>query len=168
MATPQAAVALAAAVFAAGIGLVNPSGSKGSRASHDIHSYSDAKLHRDLFAELNEMYKHGSPTQNLTACQLAEEAMEALGDDGDADDNDPYDDEIDLSDLEQAMADIGKDLEEEVDAAVGCHPGSEAGLQNLTVHGATVGTADAEAAPRRTGATQVEARVFRDIRAKGR
>ena len=168
MATPQTAVTLAAAVFAAGIGVVNPSGSKGSRASHDIHSYSDAQLHRDLFAELSEMYKHGSPTQNLTACQLAEEAMEALGDDGDADDNDPFDDEIDLSDLEQAMADIGKDLEEEVEAAVGCHPGSETGLQDLTVHGAAGAETAGIMPPRRTGAGQVEARVFRDIRAKGR
>ena len=168
MASHHAGIILAAAVFAAGIGVVNPSGPKGSRAAHDIHSYSDARLHRDLLAELNEMYKHGAATEIVPACQLAEEAMEALGDDGDADDNDPFDDEIDLADLEQAMADIGKDLEEEVEAAVGCHPGSEAGLQDLTVHGAAGAEAAGIMPPRRTGAGQVEARVFRDIRAKGR
>jgi hypothetical protein len=169
MASPQALFSATAMLFAVTVGLGNPARPHTRRPSHDLDRMPDAQLHRDLMAELNEMFKHGSPTQNVAACTLADEAIEALGDDGDAADDDAFDDEIDLSDLEAEMEEADLELDEEIDAAVGCHRPSDAGSYGQAEPGVHVLGDSAEAPPpRRTGANQVEARIFRDIRAKSR
>ena len=159
-------LALTVLLLAGGLGLSNAPAPR--RPSHDLDLYSDTQLHRDLAAELSEMYKHRDPNERVEVCELFDEAIEALRDDGDADDDDPFDDEIDWQDLVDEFARIHTTITIQVKLALGAQQCPQDGeLHGPDVYGSgSIAESGEELAPiRKQAAGSIEAGLFRGIRA---
>lgn len=104
-------LALATCVAGAGLAAVVPR----LRPTHDLDSYTDAQLKRDLDDELDDIYqKLGDPDGEYDLTDLKEDILAALGDDGD----EGNEDDIDLADLNDEMSEAGTTLEDVVDDAL--------------------------------------------------
>ena len=88
------------------------------RQDHDLDSYSDAQLTRDLDAELDDIEVGDGgqlqPDGEYPLAELKRDILDALSDDGD----DADESEIDLTDLEAEATEAGTTLEDVVDAAL--------------------------------------------------
>ena len=90
----------------AGIGLT--AAKSRARSPHDLDSYTDAQLQRDLEDELDDIYpKLGDADGEYSLDDLKSDIMDALGDEGDT----GNEDEIDMADLNAEMTEAGTTLE---------------------------------------------------------
>ncbi|MEO8139009.1 MAG: hypothetical protein ABI742_05145 [Gemmatimonadota bacterium] len=107
---------LALVVCLAGAGLAAAGARfRSPHGPHDLDSYSDAQLKRDLDDELDDIYAElGDADGEYNLDVLKEDILAALGDDGDS----GYEDEIDYADLEDEMKEDGTTLEDVVDDAL--------------------------------------------------
>ena len=106
---------LALVVCLAGAGLAAAGARfRSPHGPHDLDSYTDAQLKRDLDAELDEIFsKLGDPDSEYNLDVLHDDILAALGDNGDG-----AEDEIDLADLNDEMTEAGTTLEDVVDDAL--------------------------------------------------
>jgi hypothetical protein len=74
----------------------------------DLDSFDDARLDRDLEAELDDIYEDFAPEARVALGELEEAILEALSDEGD----DGIEDDISLEDLEAEMREAGTTLED--------------------------------------------------------
>jgi hypothetical protein len=103
---------LALVACLAGAGLAVAGGR--ARGPHDLDSYTDAQLKRDLDAELDDIYKKlGDPNGEYNLDALKTDILEALDDNGEG-----AEDEIDIADLNDEMTEAGTTLEDVVDDAL--------------------------------------------------
>jgi hypothetical protein len=97
----------------AGIGLI--AAKSQVRSPHDLDSYTDAQLERDLLDELDDIYAElGDPDGEYDLDVLKADIMDALGDAGD----EGYEDEIDMADLVDQMSEDSTTVEDVVDEAL--------------------------------------------------
>jgi hypothetical protein len=82
----------------------------------DLDELDDATLERDLEAELDDIYDLLDEDAEYPLAQLKAAMLTALGDEGDAGDED--EEEITLAELEQEMAEADTSLEQVVDDAL--------------------------------------------------
>lgn len=103
-------VRIAVVLVMAGAGLALTRGD--ARRQHDLDSYTDAQLARDLRAELDDVFEGDDafdPNKEYPVAELQEHILDALEDEGDDDD---AEEEIDFSDLTDEMAEAGTTLQE--------------------------------------------------------
>jgi hypothetical protein len=104
---------LSVVVLAAGLGLALVQSRV--QAVHDLDSYSDEQLQRDLSDELDDIYAQlEDPDGEYDLDVLRTAILDALGDDGD----EGYEQEIDLADLNAEMEEAGTTLGDVVDEAL--------------------------------------------------
>ncbi len=84
------------------------------QATHDLDTYTDEQLQRDLTDELDDIYDQVDADGDYDLDVLRTAILDALGDDGD----EGYEQEIDLADLNEEMAEAGTTLEDVVDEAL--------------------------------------------------
>lgn len=107
-------VAAAAALAAAGIGLVQPrvQAARVPARQADLDRYSDAQLTRMLIAEIDDIYEVGPPGEQHPLATLQEEILDALSDEGDDADEDDIDREDIDDELEEADTSVDEVLED--------------------------------------------------------
>jgi len=104
---------LSLVVLAAGLGLALVQSRV--QAEHDLDSYPDSILERDLSDELDDIYTQvDDPDGEYDLDVLKAHILDALGDNGD----EGFETEIDLADLNEEMEEAGTSLEDVVDEAL--------------------------------------------------
>ena len=109
-------VRIGVVMLVAGAGLALSRGT--TRRSHDLDSYTDAQLERDLRAELDDLLAPEGdldPNKAYPVAELEEHIMDALSDEGD---DDEAEEEIDFEDLTDEMAEAGTTTEACITEAV--------------------------------------------------
>ena len=82
------------------------------QAEHDLDDYNDARLSKDLYDELDDIYQNGLQPNSRYSLEVCKEMMmDALSDDGDT----GSENEIDETDLESEMEEAGTNLEDAVE-----------------------------------------------------
>jgi hypothetical protein len=106
---------LSVVVLVAGLGLALVQSRV--QAEHDLDSYPDSILERDLSDELDDIYAQlDDPDGEYDLDSLKSDILNALGDDGDEGDEEEM--EIDLADLNQEMDEAGTTVDSVVDEAL--------------------------------------------------
>lgn len=82
----------------------------------DLDRFDDARLERDLVAEMDDVYDDLAPDGDYPLDDLKDALLEALGDEGD--DDDDLEEEVTLKALQDEMAEADTTLEDVVDEAV--------------------------------------------------
>jgi hypothetical protein len=106
---------LSVVVLVAGLGLALVQSRV--QAEHDLDSYPDSILERDLSDELDDIYAQlDDPDGEYDLDSLKADILNALGDEGDEGDEEEM--EIDLADLNQEMDEAGTTVDSVVDEAL--------------------------------------------------